>query len=70
MPLNSKTGLSDGEQKTMDALVLAYGEFLKLDRTHPDEMRDFVNGIHRLQELLAVRIARRDYPEGWPTYKA
>jgi len=66
--MNSRTGLSETEQEVMDALLLAYNKFCSLDRQHPDEGRDFTDGIHRLQDILAVRIARREYPEGWPTY--
>ncbi len=62
-------GLTPGEQMVMDKLIECYAAFLKLDREHPDEMRDFVDGIHRIQGVLAMRIVRRCYPEGWPTYK-
>ena len=47
----------------------SYGEFLEMERQHPDEMRDFVDCIHRIQDILAVRIVRRSYPEYWPTHK-
>lgn len=70
MQKNTETGLTEGEQKVMDALVTAFNEFASIDRQHPDEMRDFTDGIHRLQDMLAVRIARREYPKGWPTYSA
>lgn len=51
----------------MDHLCAAVNTFSqKCDRQHPDEMRDFVDGIHRCQDALAVRIARRHYPIGWP----
>ena len=70
MEINKETGLTKTEQKTMDALVVAVNEFSSLDRQHPDELRDFVDSIHRLQDILAVRIARRKYPNGWPTYDA
>ena len=68
MQINVKTGLTEHEQCCMDALVLAFHEFSSADRQHPDELRDFTDGIHRLQDILAVRIARREYPKGWPTY--
>lgn len=54
----------------MDALcdaVEAYGE-LQVD--HPDEVDEFREAIHRLQDLLAVRICRRLYPEAWISYGA
>lgn len=64
-----KDGLTDQEGKVMDALINAWDAFMKLDRQHPSEVNDFADGIHRCQDLLAVRIARREYPEGWPIKK-
>jgi len=62
-------GLTKEEGKVMDALITAWKTFVSLDRQHPDEQRDFADGIHKCQDLLAVRIARREYPEGWPIKK-
>ncbi len=59
-------GLTPEEGEVMDALIKAWNEFAGLERQHPDELRDFTDGIHRCQDLLAVRIARREYPIGWP----
>ncbi len=66
---NFDTGLTEGEQRVSDHLVGAFNEFSKLDRTHPSEMDEFVSALHRLQDLLAVRIVRRQFPKGWPTYR-
>lgn len=66
--INPRTGLTEDEQIVMDSLVAAFNNFASLNRQHPDEMRDFTDGIHRLQDMLAVRIARRNFPKGWPTY--
>lgn len=60
-------GLTGEEGIVSDALVTAVEAFARLDRQHPDELRDFVDGIHRCQGQLALRIVRRDYPDGWPT---
>lgn len=59
-------GLTDDEGKVHDALIEAVNIFARLPRQHPDEMRDFVDGIHKCQDQLAVRIVRRHYPKGWP----
>lgn len=59
-------GLTESEGEVMDALVTAWNKFCGLERQHPDETRDFADGIHRCQDLLAVRVARRAYPNGWP----
>lgn len=58
-------GLTDAEGVVMDYLVSAANAFARLERQHPDELRDFVDGIHKCQDQLAVRIVRRHYPEGW-----
>lgn len=59
-------GLTAQEGAVMDGLLAAVDAFGKLDRQHPDEERDFVDGVHRCQYLLALRVARRAFPEGWP----
>lgn len=66
--MSADNGLTDDEQIVMDKLMDAYSAFIRLAREHPDEMRDFVDGVHRCQDVLAVRICRRIYPKGWPTY--
>lgn len=59
-------GLTDAEGRVMDALCEAANGFSELPVQHPDEPRDFCDAIHRAQDLLAIRIARRHYPKGWP----
>jgi hypothetical protein len=59
------TGFTVEEKECHDALMKFYGLFLKLP---PDEVRDAVDPIHRLQDLMICRIVRRCYPMGWPTY--
>ncbi len=59
-------GLTEPEGKVLDLLVDAFNEFCKLERQHPNEGTDFTDGIHKCQSVLALRIVRREYPEGWP----
>jgi hypothetical protein len=59
-------GLTAEEGKAMDALCTALLAFAALPRQHPDEMRDFCDGIHKCQDQLAVRVCRRAFPAGWP----
>lgn len=66
--MDNENGLTQNEQIVMNKLMEAYEAFLELNKEHPDELRDFVDGIHRCQDVLAVRICRRIYPKGWPTY--
>lgn len=60
-------GLTDAEGVVSDALVRAVEAWARLPRQHPQEINEFVTAIHACQGLLTTRIARRLYPEGWPT---
>jgi hypothetical protein len=61
-------GLTADEGIVADALCGAANAFGALVSQHPSEERDFTDAIHRCQDLLCTRIARRHYPTGWPTY--
>ena len=63
-----KSGFTPAEDQCHDALMLAFSLFLELPREHPDEVRDFVDAVHKIQGLMSTRIVRRDYPDYWPTY--
>lgn len=62
------SGLTIAEKRVMELLIQAYQGFIDIPRQHPDEMRDFVDGIHRIQDVMSVRVVRRHYPEYWATY--
>ena len=68
--MERKDGLTLEEGEVMDALNLAWNKFIMLKTQHPSDLPEFKNSIHRCQDLLAVRIARREYPNGWPTYQS
>jgi hypothetical protein len=53
------------EGVVMDALVEAFQAFADLPEQHPDEAGEFRYHVHMLQGLLACRIARRGFPNGW-----
>lgn len=57
-------GLDFIEQQVMDSLVNAWDNFLTLPRS-ADDTEDFRRGIHSLQRILAMRVIRREHPEGW-----
>lgn len=59
-------GLTPEEGTVMDHLTAAMNAFTKLISQHPSDLEEFVDGIHRCQHQLAIRIARRHYPAGWP----
>lgn len=68
--MTREDGLSDDEGVVMDALCDAVEAYGKLPIDHPSEPEEFIAAIHRLQDLLAVRVCRRDYPGAWLSYGA
>ncbi len=66
--MSDDSGLLPLEGEVMRHLHLAWNAFCILPSQHPDEKRDFCDAIHRLQDLLAVRVCRRLFPDGWPSY--
>ncbi len=63
--IDPKTGLTTEEKEVMDHLVDAVNKYALLPAQHPCELEDFLNTTHRLQDILAIRVARRAFPEGW-----
>lgn len=51
--------LDDGEMKALNGLVDSWNTFVKLERLHPDECREFQLAIHTAQYLIMVRPVRR-----------
>jgi hypothetical protein len=64
--VSPRTGLTAREDTVMGHLAEAFNGFIRLEAHHPSEQEEFAAAIHRCQDLLAVRIARRRYPDGWP----
>lgn len=64
--IKRKDGLTDEEGKVADLLIEAWNRYIKLPKQYPTEIDEFADGIHICQNLLAIRIARRCYPKGWP----
>ena len=65
--IDSKTGLTPDELKVMKHIINAYHAFIKLTPDHQNEIKEFVDGVHCLQDILALRIVRRAFPDGWYT---
>jgi hypothetical protein len=57
------------EKKVMDCLVVAVREFIRLEETHPSHNKDFMDGIHKCQDVIIHRIVQRDYPKEFPVYR-
>lgn len=54
--------MNDEEREVMNFLIEAHNKYTKLPRTHPSDIYEWTQAIHRLQDLLSARIVRRDYP--------
>lgn len=54
------------EKKILNYLTKAWNEFNKLSKQHPDELRDFADGIHKCQYLMGMRIVRKINPKIFP----
>ena len=58
-----KRPFTNEEQYIMDLLVKAHNRFALQEQTHPDDMREWVDGLHEMQSVLMQRVVRRDYPD-------
>lgn len=54
------------EKEILKLLTKTWDKFLKLKKQHPDEERDFADGIHKCQYLIGMRIARKYEPKIFP----
>ena len=54
------------EESVLNNLTEAFNEFIKLESQHPDEQRDFTDGIHKCQYIIGMRIARNYRPDIYP----
>ena len=57
------------EKKIMDSLVESVKHFRKLQQTHPCHQKDFIDGIHKCQNVIIHRIIQRTYPKSFPIVK-
>jgi len=65
--MSNDLGLTEEESRAMDGLIAAAEHFAGLEQTHPSDLDEFIDAIHRAQAILALRVVRRDHPEGWLT---
>lgn len=60
--------LTKKEKNVIKKIGEAHKAFLDLEQQHPDDIRDYVNGVHIMQGLIMQRVARRAN-SFFPTYK-
>lgn len=53
----------------MNLIVEAHNKYVLLEKTHPSDIKDWVDKIHCLQDILTRKILQRDYPNDFPSYK-
>ena len=53
----------------LEKISAAYKSFCELEQQHPDDIRDFVNGVHIMQGLIMQRVCRRVDPKKFPSYE-
>lgn len=62
-PLNN--GLTDDEKAVLGNLLNSWDSFISLGKSTEDDIQEFRDAIHRCQQLIALRVARRVNPEVW-----
>ncbi len=63
-----KHGFTPEEAIAHEKLIEFREAYANLPVQHPAEQAEVDNAIHVIQGTLAIRVLRRDYPKGWPTY--
>lgn len=58
---------SPQEKEVLAHLARAWAEFLALPNKHPDDLTEYRDAYHRIQTLIAWRVARRADPDTWGT---
>lgn len=58
-----KKPFTEQEEEIMNLLVEAHNKFVEMEQMHPDDMKEWVNGIHKCQNVLKDRVVTRDYPD-------
>lgn len=60
-------GFTDEEKAIINDLVEIHNKYISLECIYPADPQDWVNAMHKLQDLIALRAVRRDYPEMFNT---
>lgn len=64
-----KQPFTEQEKIVMDHLIAAVNAFKQLQITHGCHHKDFIDGVHKCQDVLIHRVLQRDYPKTFPTYE-
>lgn len=58
-------GLTDNERRVLYHLATAWNEFSVMGRKCSADDQEFIDAIHKAQQLIALRVARRANPDIW-----
>ncbi len=64
-PKPKNDGLTPEEMAILHKLGEAWKMFLDLDKNPGHNKKEFLDAIHRTQQIIALRVARRVNPEVW-----
>lgn len=57
--------LTNQEQQILKKLVEAWSLYSELENRSDADNKEFLDAVHRAQQLIALRVARRVNPEVW-----
>lgn len=55
--------MTEAERALLVKMAGAWNDFLALGDHHPSDIEEFRVSLHRLQEKVMARVARREHPE-------
>lgn len=62
---NDHMKLTAEEKNVLQKLVEAFNLYTALDKRSEADNKEFTDAIHRLQQIISLRVARRVDPEVW-----
>lgn len=61
----TSAGMTADEAECMYHITQSWAVYLSLPEQHSADKDEFYRAIHQLQDLMAIRTARRDHPAFW-----
>jgi hypothetical protein len=64
-PIYPSNGLTNEEKEVLQFLKEAWNKFIALDKNSGDNIKEYQDAIHRCQQIIGLRVARRVDPDVW-----
>jgi hypothetical protein len=61
------SGFTEKEKQIIEKLVDVHNLYCELESQHPSDITEWVGSLHQMQQLMGMRILRREHPEIFPT---